>query len=145
MKRCFKCNRLLALDEFYSHPMMADGRLGKCKECTRRDTKANYRARHDYYRAYDRERNQTTERREKRREYAEHHKEAHPDHYSARVAVGNAVRDGKLTRLPCESCGDQRSEAHHHDYSKPLDVRWLCLKHHRIVEGRWAGVSSASS
>jgi hypothetical protein len=41
-----------------------------------------------------------------------------------------ALRSGKISRQPCESCGSQKSQAHHDDYSKPLDVRWLCAKHH---------------
>lgn len=49
-----------------------------------------------------------------------------------------AIRQGVLRRQPCEVCGangtfsDGRSEvqAHHDDYNKPLEVRWLCQKHH---------------
>lgn len=52
--------------------------------------------------------------------------------------VEKALKRGTLTRQPCEVCGasgvmtDRRSEvqAHHDDYSKPLEVRWLCQKHH---------------
>jgi len=36
---CFKCKKALPLSDFYVHPMMANGHLGKCKACTRLDTK----------------------------------------------------------------------------------------------------------
>ena len=41
-KTCFKCSRTLPAESFYRHPMMGDGRLGKCKECTRHDVQDNY-------------------------------------------------------------------------------------------------------
>jgi hypothetical protein len=51
----------------------------------------------------------------------------------ARVAVSNALRDGRLTKGPCclES-PDCRGpiQAHHDDYTKPLEVRWVCRGHH---------------
>jgi len=40
-----------------------------------------------------------------------------------------ALRNGSLQRQPCH-CGDTKVHAHHTDYSKPLDVLWLCKKHH---------------
>lgn len=49
----------------------------------------------------------------------------------AHKVVGNAVKDGRLVKKPCECCGDEKAEAHHDDYSKPLDVRWLCRKCHK--------------
>ncbi len=51
----------------------------------------------------------------------------------AREAVGNAIKYGKLVREPCEECGKVETvEAHHDDYEKPLDVRWLCKHHHNL-------------
>jgi hypothetical protein len=45
--------------------------------------------------------------------------------------VSNAITAGKLTRGPCEACGAAENvEAHHDDYAKPLDVRWLCRPDH---------------
>jgi hypothetical protein len=51
-------------------------------------------------------------------------------HHKARHLARQAIRRGDLVRMPCEVCGMVKSEAHHDDYSKPLDVRWLCRTHH---------------
>lgn len=49
----------------------------------------------------------------------------------ARLAVGRALRAGKLTRQPCEVCGKETVAAHHRNgYDNPLDVVWLCSMHH---------------
>lgn len=57
--------------------------------------------------------------------------------YKAKQAVRrklrHAVDKGVLTRLPCEVCGEVISEGHHEDYNKPLEVKWLCRKHHKEV------------
>ena len=51
--------------------------------------------------------------------------------YLARKTVENHLKAGKLTRKPCERCGARKAQAHHEDYSKPLDVIWLCPKDHK--------------
>ncbi len=45
-----------------------------------------------------------------------------------------ATRNGTLVKQPCEHCLEVnwKSEAHHEDYSKPLEVIWLCKLHHRL-------------
>lgn len=54
---------------------------------------------------------------------------------NARSYVRVYIRRGKITPQPCEGCGDLFAQAHHDDYDKPLDLRWLCLrchlKHHK--------------
>jgi transposase-like protein len=41
--------------------------------------------------------------------------------------VNNAIRSKKLFSQPCEMCGKEDNiHAHHDDYDKPLNVRWLC-------------------
>jgi hypothetical protein len=49
---------------------------------------------------------------------------------AAHIITGNAIRDGRLVKAPCEICSNQSVEAHHDDYNYPMDVRWLCKKHH---------------
>lgn len=48
----------------------------------------------------------------------------------AHHATSLAIREGKLKKKPCEVCGSLDVQAHHDDYSKPLEVRWLCVPHH---------------
>jgi ribosomal protein S27AE len=58
----------------------------------------------------------------------------------AKIAAHNAVKlakeRGDLIPKPCEQCGDEPTHAHHDDYSKPLDVRWLCPQCHRAEHGQ---------
>lgn len=55
----------------------------------------------------------------------------------ARNKVNKAVIKWTIEKLSCEVCGNKKSEWHHHDYSKPLEVKWLCKKcheqEHRII------------
>ena len=48
----------------------------------------------------------------------------------ARAAANHAIERGELVRQPCEVCGAVPTDGHHDDYSKPLEVRWLCHEHH---------------
>jgi hypothetical protein len=53
-----------------------------------------------------------------------------PEKYNARKIVYINVRNGKLKKENCKICGSIKSEAHHKDYSKPLEIIWLCKEHH---------------
>jgi ribosomal protein S27AE len=68
--------------------------------------------------------------------------EREPVKEAARRATMYAIRVGKLVRQPCEQCGAEPGHAHHDDYSKPLDVRWLCRPchtEHHVNERKRAG------
>ena len=126
VKRCFKCEVELSISNFYKHPMMADGHLGKCKACTRYDVRENRKKRLDYYLEYDRERS-----RDPKRIKAIGQRD--PVRKAAGLALRAAVAAGRVVKRPCEVCGNPKSEAHHDDYSKPLDVMWVCRKHHADI------------
>lgn len=45
-----------------------------------------------------------------------------------------AKKEGRLVPQPCEICDATKLiEAHHQDYTKPLDVNWLCVSCHRTI------------
>lgn len=124
-KQCFKCNKTLPLTEFYKHPRMNDGRLGKCKACTKHDVQTNRKEKVEYYREYDRTRGSR-----KSAEDVRKYRKTNPDKYKAHTATNNAIRDGRLKKAPCVVCGREDVHGHHDNYARPLDVIWLCPPHH---------------
>ncbi len=133
VKTCFKCGQEKPITEFYKHPNMGDGYLGKCKKCTRNDVQNNRNAKVEYYREYDRKRGSRMTNDDLRRQRAKH-----PEWVVAHNAVSKAVRAGKLVKKPCEVCGASFVHAHHPDYSEPLEVIWLCPAHHRMIHAQQA-------
>lgn len=125
-KKCFKCMKDKDINDFYEHRTNADGRLGKCKECTKIDVYENRLKNIDRIRAYDRARGCRLS-----TEYYKKYRERFPRKYKARLMVGNAIKAGKLHRESCVICSsDFAVHGHHDDYSKPLNVRWLCAVCH---------------
>lgn len=106
---CRKCKHRAYMNSYYRKP----GNAAKVCETARRSRARNV----GRVRAYDRDRGF--------RVYDELKT-------AARVAVFRAIRRGELVREPCEKCGVEPADAHHDDYSKQLDVRWLCRTHHGI-------------
>lgn len=140
-KACRKCSAVLPVsDGFYANDKT-------CKECRRFQSRQNRLRRLDYYQAYDRARSSSPDRVLAREEYARTARgrraanrakkawtERNPVKRLANNALNNSVRDGVLSKKSiCEECGKTncRIEGHHDDYSKPLEVRWLCSACHR--------------
>jgi hypothetical protein len=131
MKTCCDCALPKATEEFY---LSSKGRPAcVCKECHKARMK-HRRLTNPLVQEYDRLRAKTPKRKEIAKRVRVQWRAAHPDAYKAHIAVGNAVRDGKLKKQPCAICGvGDHVHAHHQDYSKPLAVKWLCAKcHHRV-------------
>ena len=125
-KTCFKCNKTIPLSAFYKHKQMGDGHLNKCKECTKKDVYAHRQKNIERIRMYDRSRGNRQD-----SSYVKEYRAANDDKYKAHSAVGVAVKTGRIKKLPCFVCGCEKTEAHHPDYSSPIDVVWLCPAHHK--------------
>lgn len=119
MKMCFKCCKTLPLDEFYKHKQMGDGHLNKCKECTKKDVKGSNKSYCNIVWGDGKASAAWIKR--------------NPLKRSAQNKLARAIRSGDLKKEPCEICGKSGAHAHHDDYRKPLDVRWLCPKHHAQI------------
>jgi hypothetical protein len=139
-RTCKKCGQVKPIDSF--PPYRAKGVIGHrhtCRECwnakwTPVVVEHNKRYYHENINGYrDRAKNRTA--RQHRKDGALHNlrnkqfAERHPQKAAAKKAVAIAVRKGSLVPQPCRVCG-KKAQAHHDDYSKPLDVIWLCPVHH---------------
>jgi hypothetical protein len=128
-KHCPKCNTTKPVDGFARNRSTKDGRSCWCKACMKAAIQKWNAANPEKMKAAGtrwRGRNRA-ERAAATRKYLA----ANPHIRSAHNAVLQAVRRGKLVKQPCEVCG-LRADAHHDDYAKPLDVRWLCPSHHQL-------------
>lgn len=147
IKTCFKCGAEKSLAEFYKHKGMADGHLNKCKSCTKKDVSENRSEKIERYRRYDRERSGNPDRVAARRAYQQTNAyrescrkanarrvERNPVRRAAHIALGNAVRGGKVWKSPCCTApGCFRTDGlhgHHTHYCAPLCVVWLCRSCH---------------
>jgi len=133
-KVCPQCKEEKPTGDFYLNCNMSDGHFAKCKECTKYNVREHRRT-HDSVREYDRRRyREDPERRASTNERTKARAVAKPQQKKATTAVSNAVRDGRLAKpCRCSRCGEKarRIEGHHEDYSKPLEVIWLCTLCHR--------------
>jgi len=147
-KQCSRCREVKPLADFTKCPRYTGGYSTWCRTChsaySRERNKTNAAHRRAYWRAY------SEPRREHIRAYGRQYCREHLAEFRARLnkvprVVRNArervyewVKLGKLTKGPCTVCGTTQGqiEGHHEDYGKPLDVLWLCAKHHsRLHKG----------
>lgn len=138
-KKCFKCGEIKPINQFYKHPQMPDGTVNKCKECNKKDVR-EHRLNPKYRESvleYDRNRFKKPERKKNVLEYQIKRRKKYPEKERARRLIGYRIRAGILKPMSCEICGNKKTEAHHDDYLKPLDIRWLCFKCHRKLHGQY--------
>ena len=137
-KTCRVCGKDKLFDEFPKETRNLDGRAAGCKRCEL-DRQATWR------RGAGKEKSAATVRRYQktakgrtalaraRVTSVRRYRAKHPERRAAHAALGNAVQSGKIFRWP--TCAipecNAKPQAHHPDYSAPLDVVWLCPAHHK--------------
>ena len=146
MKVCRECNIEKPLTEFYKHQRMMDGHLNKCIPCVKSRVNKHREVNLEKIREYDKKRANKPHRIQARKEYQQTevgklskkksmaaYNKRYPMVYAAHVITSNAIRDGKLfSAASCSTCNSTKKiEGHHDDYTKPIDVRWLCEKCHK--------------
>lgn len=147
MKKCAKCKEEKELDFFKNRSDKPHLKKSYCLDCE----KEIGRSRNEYHRKKYAEnpsyRKKSLARNKKRakenpdaikNEVKKHYKK-HREKYLARQWLRRAVSRGKIMKpKKCERCGQikDRIEGHHHDYSKRLDVEWLCVDCHKLEHGK---------
>lgn len=137
-RTCAHCRETKPLGEFEKKAGKPHGRGYRCRPCAAARVRRYYRAHPDERRAYAKKRESALGPRPRKRPTHAENKARAPDRTIAHWKVANAIKGGTLVRpSTCEKCGDTgRIHAHHDDYSKPLNIRWLCHDCHMAVHRR---------
>lgn len=132
MKKCSSCGIEKAETEFQRRTQSPDFLTASCKACLKARDRARYIKERDkraeWMKRYAKGKGKAITAAAKKRWVNK------PENHVKRachVIAGNAIRTGLLVKGPCEVCGSSLVHAHHDDYSKPLEVRWLCPVHHK--------------
>ena len=142
MQTCIRCHQRKPFTEFYPHPTMQTGYLGKCKACCKeqaRERHAHLMATNPEWVMAERERNRERIANKRRAGMVTPNRAAHNAasrkwsraNPSKRKAQGEAARAAKkgLIHRPgaCEACGNPPPlQKHHHDYGSGTEVIWVC-------------------
>jgi hypothetical protein len=147
-RKCSICSEVKTIDNFYRDKFQSTGYKYNCKSCecefkkTKRKIDPNH-SREIVRRSYARDHvKKAASERNKRYRAANYKKvrererrQAQSEHSKVRRTFMNAIKEGKIIRPDtCEDCGANTFvEGHHFDYSKPLEVKWLCRTCHGKV------------
>ena len=111
MNVCTICGLEKQDSEFHVEPRIPKGIAAACRLCIKEKRKGRHASGKSYKRDPNKER--------------------------ARGRVRDAIRHGKMVKpTVCECCKTETPahllDGHHHDYDKPLEVRWLCRSCHGL-------------
>jgi len=147
-KYCKTCDAYKKFSEFSPHKNGSHGLYSYCKDCATKLSLKGYHRRNEdpeynqkiledaRLRSQEVRLNPLYERPDNK-EYAARTNKKYPEKLRARQAIDRGLRNGSITKLSCQICGDTQSQAHHEDYSKPLEVIWLCKIHHSEIHRKF--------
>lgn len=134
MKKCCFCKIEKNIEEFGIDKQTPTGIARRCKNCNREKQLRKRREFPEKTRTYDRERYKKNPERMRlyRKKIDQKMKDLYPEKYFARNTFGNAIKRKKISRPDkCEKCNRiSKVQGHHDDYTKPLEVIWLCIMCH---------------
>lgn len=126
MKTCSKCKTEKLLNDFPNNKTNKDGKNYWCRKCWNefcRKRKKKY--------SLEEQRKWYKYRPESAKKAVNEWNRKNPEKRQAHKLVEQAIKRGEIIREVCIECGESRTDAHHDDYTKPLEVRWLCRLHHK--------------
>ncbi len=135
VRDCTKCGVPVVLDA-----RRIAGSLYVCVSCKTTASKRWKSANRDRHNAN--QRRWWQENPEKTQRYLRQWAAGNPEKKRAQGALQHAVRSGRIARGNCCVCLSPRVQGHHEDYTKPLEVMWLCAQHHKDRHRELAGVQS---
>ena len=156
-KICTGCHELKPLSEFYKQKLGKYGKKSKCKSCAKEQKRIWAESNRDRINKGNRRRylQNIESEREHRRAYRLSDKRIditrnmviqyaknNPEKARAGSAIHNELRSGRMVKPSvCEHCGNEPEkthilQGHHSDYTKPLEVVWLCPRCHAIEHRR---------
>lgn len=127
MSICNRCSKPWSASDFYKSCRTT------CKVCVCAAVRRRRRE-NPTVQDYDRQRAKLPHRKDRAGLAVTRWRREHPDLYRAQNAINNGIREDKLHRKPCDTCGKSRNVfGIPADIEHPLEtVRWRCaLCHHR--------------
>ena len=155
-KPCTKCGEVKTLENYGLKVSNKKDRRAECNECRKKyrvqnrqqisvKTNAWRKAHWEQYLEKSRLRRRSKTKEQRHDEYMRSVEKHGRKKLNARRSVAYHVGKGNLKRLPCQVCGSQRSQAHHEDYDRRLDVIWLCAQCHADRHRKKAEARRAAS
>ena len=135
MRTCRVCGETKPISEYYKHGKWLSR---MCKECDKEESKRyikKYREEHPGCRKEEHHK-YSIKHREELLQKQRARRAKNPQQMRAQSLLNSYILRGKIEKPKvCQVCGKEgRVEAHHSDYSKPLDVIWCCKSCHYVLD-----------